>query len=175
VFLLLVISGVFVGIDTIRNALSGIALMMSDPFDEGDRVKILDNLVCDIKSIGLALTQVETLRGEAISVPNSELIGKRTVNFSRSETYAMAVEAKVAFDIPHSKVESLLLKAADKTDGIVDKPEPEVFAKNLTGGLILYQLLAYTDEPETMKDIKSKLIYYVQDVFLEAKIKSFVT
>jgi small-conductance mechanosensitive channel len=175
VFLLLVLGGVFVGIDTIRNALSGIALMTSDPFDEGDRVKILDNLVCDIKSIGLALTQVETLRGEAISVPNSELIGKRTVNFSRSETYAMAVEVKVSFDIPHSKVESLLLKAADKTDGIVDDPEPEVFAKNLTRGLIQYQLLAYTDEPETMKEINSKLIYYVQDVFLEAKIESLVT
>ncbi|MCK4366938.1 MAG: mechanosensitive ion channel family protein, partial [Thermoplasmata archaeon] len=49
VFLLLVLAGIYVGIDTIRNALSGIGLMMSDPFDEGDRVKILDDLVCDIK------------------------------------------------------------------------------------------------------------------------------
>ena len=175
VFLLLVLAGIYVGIDTIRNALSGIGLMMSDPFDEGDRVKILDDLVCDIKNIGLALTQVETLRGEIISVPNSELIGKRTVNFSRSETYAMAVEANIAFDIPHAKVESLLMKAADKTDGIVDEPRPEVFAKSVDNGLILYQLLAYTDEPETMKEINSKLIYYVQDVFLEAGIKSLVT
>lgn len=175
VFLLLVLAGIYVGIDTIRNALSGIGLMMSDPFDEGDRVKILDDLVCDIKSIDLALTQVETLRGEIISVPNSELIGKRTVNFSRSETYAMAVEANIAFDIPHAKVESLLMKAADKTDGIVDEPRPEVFAKSVDNGLILYQLLAYTDEPETMKEINSKLIYYVQDVFLEAGIKSLVT
>ncbi|MCK4366937.1 MAG: mechanosensitive ion channel, partial [Thermoplasmata archaeon] len=96
-------------------------------------------------------------------------------NFSRSETYAMAVEANIAFDIPHAKVESLLMKAADKTDGIVDEPRPEVFAKSVDNGLILYQLLAYTDEPETMKEINSKLIYYVQDVFLEAGIKSLVT
>lgn len=174
VFLLIFMAGVFVGIDTIRNALSGITLMMSDPFDEGDRVKILDNLVCDIKNIGLAITQVETLRGEVISVPNSELIGKRTVNFTRSETYAMAVEVEVAFDIPHEKVEGLLQKAADKTDGIVDEPRPEVFAKNLDDGSIMYQLLAYTDEPETMKQIQSQLIYYVQDVFLGAGIRSLV-
>ncbi len=174
VFVLLALAGIYVGIDTIRNALSGIGLMMSDPFDEGDRVKILDDLVCDIKNIGLALTQVETLRGEIISVPNSELIGKRTVNFSRSETYAMAVETRVGFDIPHAKVEELLMKAADKTDGIVDEPKPRVFAKNVDDGLILYQLLAYTDKPETMKAINSKLIYCVQDVFLEAGIKSLV-
>lgn len=174
VFVLLVLAGIYVGIDTIRNALSGIGLMMSDPFDEGDRVKILDDLVCDIKNIGLALTQVETLRGEIISVPNSELIGTRTVNFSRSETYAMAVETRVGFDIPHGKVEELLMKAADKTDGIVDEPKPRVFAKNVDDGVILYQLLAYTDKPETMKSINSKLIYYVQDVFLEAGIKSLV-
>ncbi|MFQ6106516.1 MAG: mechanosensitive ion channel family protein [Thermoplasmata archaeon] len=174
IFLLLVLAGIFVGIDSIRNALSGIVLMMSDPFDEGDRVKILDDLVCDIKSIDLSLTQVETLRGEIISVPNSELIGKRTVNFSRSETYAMAVEVKVGFDIPYTKVESLLMKAADKTDGIVDEPRPKVFAKSIDDGVILYQLLAYTDKPETMKEVNSKLIYYVQDVFLEEGITSLV-
>jgi small-conductance mechanosensitive channel len=86
----------------------------------------------------------------------------------------MAVETRVGFDIPHAQVESLLLKAADKTDGIVDDPRPEIFAKNIDDGLILYQLLAYTDKPETMKAINSKLIYYVQDVFLEAGIKSLV-
>jgi small-conductance mechanosensitive channel len=148
---------------------------MSDPFDEGDRVKILDDLVCDIKSIDLSLTHVETLRGEVISVPNSELLGKRTVNFSRSETYAMAVEVEVGFEIPHSKVRNLLKEAADRTDGIVDEPVPQVFAKTVDDGLILYQLLAYTDEPETMKEINSKLIYNVQDVFLEEGIKSLVT
>lgn len=175
IFLLLVLASIFVGIDSIRNALSGIVLMMSDPFDEGDRVKILDDLVCDIKSIDLSLTHVETLRGEVISVPNSELLGKRTVNFSRSETYAMAVEVEVGFEIPHSKVRNLLKEAADRTDGIVDEPVPQVFAKTVDDGLILYQLLAYTDKPETMKEINSKLIYNVQDVFLEGGIKSLVT
>lgn len=175
IFLLLVLASIFVGIESIRNALSGIVLMMSDPFDEGDRVKILDDLVCDIKSIDLSLTHVETLRGEVISVPNSELLGKRTVNFSRSETYAMAVEVEVGFEIPHSKVRRLLKEAADRTDGIVDEPVPQVFAKTIDDGLILYQLLAYTDEPETMKEVNSKLIYNVQDVFLEEGIKSLVT
>ncbi|MFQ5883798.1 MAG: mechanosensitive ion channel family protein [Thermoplasmata archaeon] len=175
IFLLLVLAAIFVGIDSIRNALSGVVLMMSDPFDEGDRVKILDDLVCDIKSIDLSLTQVETLRGEVISVPNSELLGKRTVNFSRSETYAMAVEVKVGFGIPHGKVEILLIKAADKTDGIVDEPTPEVFAKTVDDdGVILYQLLAYTDKPETMKEVTSDLICSVQDVFLEEGIESLV-
>jgi small-conductance mechanosensitive channel len=154
----------------IRNVLSGIVLMIADPFDEGDRVKILDSLVCDILQMNLTLTTVRSLRGEVINIPNGEIMSKSIVNFTRSGTYAMAVDVKVSYKIPHQQVEEILTQAAEKTNGIAPKPDPEVFGKDVDGNTITHQLLAYIEHPEEMKRIKSELVYHVQELFHEKGI-----
>jgi small-conductance mechanosensitive channel len=154
----------------IRNVLSGIVLMMADPFDEGDRVKILDNLVCDVLQMNLTLTTVRSLRGEIISIPNGEIMSKSIVNFTRSGTYAMTVEVKVSYEVPHQQVEEILTEAANRTDGISDRPDPEVFGRDVDGNTIAHQLLAYIEQPEEMKKIKSELVYHIQELFHEKGI-----
>ncbi len=154
----------------IRNILSGIVLMMADPFDEGDRIKILDNLVCDVLQMNLTLTTVRSLKGEIISIPNDEIMSKSIVNFNRSGAYAMTVEVNVSYDVPHQKVEEILLEASNQTNGIADNPAPEVFGKGVDGNTISHQLLAYIEEPRNMKEIKSELVYNIQRIFHEKGI-----
>jgi small-conductance mechanosensitive channel len=154
----------------IRNVLSGIVLMMADPFDEGDRVKILDNLVCDVLQMNLTLTTVKSLKGEIINIPNSEIMSKSVVNFTRSGTYAMTVEVKVSYKVPHEQVEQILVNAADKTNGIANEPKPEVFGKDVDKNTIIHQLLAYIENPEDMKAVKSELVYNIQELFHEKDI-----
>lgn len=153
--------------EPVKNLLSGIVLMMADPFDEGDRVKILDHLVCDVLQMNLTLTTVKSLKGEVISIPNGEIMSKSIVNFTRSGKYAMTVEVRVSYDVHHEKVEEILLAAAERTVGIADNPAPQVFGKDVDGNTIAHQLLAYIVEPGDMKDIKSELVYNVQELFHE--------
>lgn len=154
-----------------RNALAGVTLMRADPFDVGNRVKIGDDLVCDIVSMSLTLTTVRTLRGELVQIPNLRLLQTSVLNFSRSKPYAIFVELAVGFDIGHDRVRDLLLKAAAETDGIVKDHPVEVFGKEVDGDAVLYQLFAYTEQPERMKEIKSALIYKIQDLFGSAGIR----
>ncbi len=153
--------------EPIRNVLSGIVLMMADPFDEGDRVKILDHLVCDVLQMNLTLTTVKSLRGEVISIPNDEVMSKSIVNFTRSGAYAMNVHVGVSFQVPHKHVEEILIKAAERTEGIMEKPEPQVFGRETERNTITHQLLAYIENPMEMKKVKSELVYNVQDMFHE--------
>ncbi|MFQ5885329.1 MAG: mechanosensitive ion channel family protein [Thermoplasmata archaeon] len=155
----------------VRNVLSGIVLMMADPFDEGDRVKILNNLVCDVLEMNLTLTTVKSLKGEIISIPNSEIMSKSIVNFTRSGTYAVTVEVKVSYEVAHEEVEEILLAAAETTDGIADEPNPRVFGKDVDGNVIVHQLLAYIEHPGDMKKVKSELIYNIQEMSHEKGIK----
>ncbi len=164
-FMIIVAAALMLFSEPVKNSLSGIMLMMADPFDEGDRVKILDNLVCDVREMNLTLTTVKTLKGEIVNIPNSEIMSKSMVNFTRSGRYAMTVEVRVSYDVPHDKVEEILLAAADKTDGITDDPAPNVFGKDVDGNAIKHQLVAYITEPGNMKDIKSELVYNVQELF----------
>ena len=150
---------------TLQEALAGLNLMMADPFDVGDRVKIGEDLVCDVVGLYLTMTQVRTLKGELVNLPNSRLREQPIVNFSRSKAYAMFVDVSVGFEIPHARVREILIEAARKTAGIVEDPPPEVYGKDLAGRAISYQLLAYTSDPARMKQIKSDLVFNIQDAF----------
>ncbi len=166
----MIIAAVF-AFDPVRNALAGVTLMRADLFDVGNRVKIGDDLVCDVASMSLTLTTVRTLRGELVQIPNMRLLQQPVLNFSRSKPYAIFIEVAVSFDVGHARVRDLLLKAAMETDGIVADHSPEVFGREMEGGAVHYQLFAYTDQPERMKEIKSALIYKVQDLFAGAGIR----
>ncbi len=174
-FVAIVIVGALAAMQTLHEAIAGLHLMMSDPFDVGDRVKIGDDLVCDVVGIYLTMTQVRTLKGELVTLPNTRLRQEPIVNFSRSETYAMFVDVSVPFSVPHARVRDVLLEAARKTVGIVEAPSPEVYGKDVAGSAIEYQLLAYTKEPERMKQIKSDLVFNLQDAFQRFGIVPGVT
>ena len=156
----------------VENALAGFTLMRADPFDIGNRVKIGEDLVGDVVSMTLSLTTVRTLRNEIVQLPNAKLLETPIVNFSRSKPYAIFVEVAVGFEVAHDRVRDLLLQAAAATDGVVAERPPEVFGKDLRHGAVVYQLFAYTDQPERMKEIKSALIFRIHDRFLQAGIQS---
>ncbi len=156
---------------TLHEAIAGVNLMMADPFDVGDRVKIGDDLVCDVVSMSLTRTQVRTLRGELVQIPNTRLLQMPVLNFSRSKPYAIFVEVSVAFDVGHDRVQDLLVRAALETEGIVKERPPQVFGKDVEGDAVLYQLFAYTDQPERMKEIRSALVFRIQELFGGAGIR----
>ncbi len=156
----------------IQNALAGFTLMRADPFNVGDRVKIGDDLVGDVVSMSLSLTAVRTLRNEVVQLPNASLLVTPIVNFSRSRPYAVFVEVPVSFDVAHDRVHALLLQATAEVEGLVKDRAPEVFGKEMQGGTIVYQLFAYTDQPERMKEIKSALVFRIQDLFSREGIRT---
>ncbi len=159
------------GFSPVQNALAGFTLMRADPFDVGDRVKIGDDLVGDVVALSLSLTTIRTLRNETVQFPNESLLRTPITNFTRSKPYAIFLEVPVPFDVGHERVRELLVRASSETDGIVKARPPEVFGKEIEGDAILYQLFAYTDQPDRMKEIKSALIYRVQDLLTEAGIR----
>ncbi|MEE9236635.1 MAG: mechanosensitive ion channel domain-containing protein [Thermoplasmata archaeon] len=157
--------------EPISNALSGIALINTDPFREGERIKIGDSLVCDVLEVNLTNTKVKTLKDELVNIPNRELLSKSIMNFSRSKSYALTVDVTVSFDTPHSKVESLLTEAAKKTEGIIGDPQPHVFARKIEGDTVSYELWAYVSDPKEMKRTRSDLIARAQELFHEEGFK----
>ncbi len=130
-----------------------------------------ESLVCDVLEVNLTNTRVKTLKGEVVNMPNRELLSKSIMNFSRSKPYAMTVDVTVSFDVPHWKVESLLTEAAKRTEDVLSKPAPSVFARKIEGNTVSYQLWAYIADPDGMKRAKSELIAKAQELFHEEGFK----
>lgn len=160
-----------IAFEPLRDAIAGIMVMRGDPFDVGDRVKIGEDLVCDIVSMSLTKTQVRTVRGELVMLPNEHLHGLPVVNFSRSKPSAILVEIAVAFDVAHAQVADLLTRAALQTEGVVKNRPPQVYGSQVEGDSVIYQLYAFTDTPVRMKEIKSEIIGKIQDLFGAAGIR----
>jgi len=157
--------------DPARNALAGISLIRGDAFDVGDRVRIGDDLVCDVVSMGLATTLVRTPHGEAIILPNARLLRQPILNYSRSKPWGLSLEVAVGFDVAHARVQDLLTQAAGQAEGIVAHPAPAVYAIAIQGDAVLYELLAYTDRPDQIPQTTSALVSRVQEVLTAGGVR----
>jgi len=116
------------------------------------------------------MTQLRTGRGELVTIPNREVLATTVLNFTRSEHHPIFVEVEVGWSVAHGTVEKILLDAAKRTPGVLESPPPAVFGKDVHRNAIVHQLLAYTNDPEQMKQVKSALLYTIQDLFHAEKL-----
>lgn len=170
-FVALVILLALVAFDPARNALAGISMMRADAFDVGDRVRVGDDIEAEVISMGLATTLVRTPHGEAIVLPNTRLLRQPILNYTRSRPFGLSVGISVDFDVAYDRVRELLLQVAAKTDGVVADPGPEVYAKEMRGDAVLYELLAYTDRPDRILQTRSALVSEIQQVLTAAGVR----
>jgi small-conductance mechanosensitive channel len=158
----------------LRNGFSGIILMAFKPFDEGDRVKILDGMVCDVLTLGIIFTRVRTLRGEIVDIPNNEILNRAILNYSKSDDYAISITVTIPHETNREKVKDLLISSALNTEGILQNLTPEVFAIGMEADKIVLELLAYTITPRRLKHIKSDLVHNVAKALKDEGIQCSV-
>lgn len=166
---------VLTGFEAMKNGLAGVTLMLANPFDVGDRVRMGDSEESKVESMGLMMTQVRTLGGELMSIPNTEMLKKEILNLTRSASGVLIIKVSMDFSAPYRKVQAALLDAAQKTVGIEQKPIPQILSKDVRGHTIVYQLTAYTKDVLRAGEIKSELIANIQEVFYREGINPVVS
>ena len=104
------------------NVISGLMLIYTRAFREGDRVEI-NGVVGIVQERALLVTRIRTPRNELVSIPNATVIGASVVNFSFSrreiqQPIALASTITIGYDVPWRQVHALMLDAASRVDGI---------------------------------------------------------
>jgi small-conductance mechanosensitive channel len=161
--------------ESVSDIISGIVLIYSRSFLEGDRI-----IVKDIKGTVLAktllVTRIRTPKNVVVTIPNSSLRSSHIVNFSaamREANTHLVLHASITlgYDLPWRTVHEVLQKAAEMTQNIIHEPAPFVLQTNMNDYHITYELNAYTDKPEVMERTYSSLYQNVQDCCREAQIE----
>jgi len=166
VTLIFICLGIALSYSTIQNIVSGFALMDTSPFEVGDRIRILETMMCDVIEKGLVFTKVKTMDGEIVDVPNNEVLQERIYNYSRATSHAINVPIRVSFEVPHEKVESYVREALTGIDGISKEPKPTIMASEVQGSNILYDITVYLKDVEKDPIIRCQIITRIQEVFL---------
>ncbi len=163
--------GIVLFYSTIQNIVSGLALMDTSPFDIGDRIMVLNGMICDVIEKGLVFTKVKTLEGEIVDVPNAEIIEERIYNYSRSATHGVSIFIDISYTIPNEEVHKVAKQAIEELEGILKEPKPEVFATEMRGKNIRYEVLVFTKEVHRDREVRSELITKIQEIFREEGYK----
>ncbi|MBI0584738.1 MAG: mechanosensitive ion channel family protein [Methanomassiliicoccus sp.] len=165
VTLIFICLGITLSYSTIQNVVSGLALMDTNPFEAGDRIIILDSMMCDVLEKGLIFTKVRTLDGEIVDVPNNEILQGRIYNYSRGANHAISVMFEVSFELSHAKVENYVKEAIVGIEGILKEPRPSVRALEIKGSNIQYEVEVFTKDVQKDPAIRSAIIAQIQDIF----------
>jgi small-conductance mechanosensitive channel len=175
-------AGLFVGVlaalgssAVATNVISGLMLIYTRAFREGDRVEI-NGVVGVVRESALLVTRIETPRQEVVSLPNASVIAAAIINFSMParegrRPVALAATITIGYDVPWRRVHALLLAAAAAVDGVADDPAPQVFQTSLNDFHISYELDACVRDVERYRETLSALLAAIQDQFAAAGVE----
>ncbi len=171
---------VFIGIivslgssSIIGNVMAGMVMTYMRPFHIGDFIRFGENEGFVIEKTVL-VTRIRTRKNEVITIPNSNLMGSQTTNFSFSaKNYGIIVHTKVTigYDMKWELIRDLLVKAAKDTTHISKNPEPFVIVTALDDFYVEYEINAYTRKPDMLPLVYSELHQHILDYFHEAGVE----
>jgi small-conductance mechanosensitive channel len=175
-------AGLFVGVlaalgssAVATNVISGVMLIYTRGFQEGDRVEI-NGVVGVVQDRALLVTRICTPRNEIVSIPNAAVISASVVNYSLlaregGSAAAVATTITIGYDVPWRQVHGLLLEAAGSVAGISKTPAPYVLQTGLNDFHISYELTASVREVERYRQTLSELLGAIQDAFAGADVE----
>jgi len=126
--------------ETIANMISGIIILMDQPFRVGDRIEIqgLDTWG-DVVDIGMRTTRIRTLDNRMVIVPNSTISKNQIVNYTFPDPrYRIQTEIGVAYGSDLRHVREVITQALRGIDSVLaDKPVDILFMEFGDSAMIL--------------------------------------
>jgi len=151
----------------VGNVMAGLVMTYMRPFHIGDFIRYgeIEGYVIEKTML---VTRIRTRKNDIITIPNSNLMGSQTSNFTNAaKEYGIIVHTKVTigYDEPWQKIRDLLLAAAEATPNIRKTPKPFVIVTSLDDFYVEYEVNAYTHNYETLPVIYSTLRQNILDQF----------
>lgn len=121
--------------DLLENAMSGILLLLREPFQEGDVIEV-EGAIGVVQAITIRETRIRRFDRQVMVVPNAQVYK----NAIRIQTENPAIRSSVVVGVGYEEdlqhAEDLALEALAAVDGVLDDPAPEAFYTDLGGSSI---------------------------------------
>lgn len=146
------IVGIAVGFaakDTLSNLFSGVFIIADAPYKVGDFI-ILDNeLRGTVTEIGIRSTRLLTRDDVEVTVPNAVIGNAQIVNETGGPHDKMRVRVKVsvAYGSDVDRVRDVLLASVEGVPHVSEEPTPRVRFREFGDSGLLFELLAWIEEP----------------------------
>lgn len=149
----------------VGNFVSGVVLLFEQPIRIHDRVTV-ESVEGNVVGINFRSTTIVTNDNISIIVPNSQFINNSVINWSHGDPKVrIHVPVGVAYGSDVALVTETLLAVARETEGVLERPEPEVRFKEFGDSSLDFELLVWTDKAPLHLQLKSRLNYGIDAAF----------
>ena len=135
--------------DITKNFVAGMLLLLQQPFDVGDTIKVV-GYTGAVSEVSLRDTQMITLDGLHVTIPNANVYTNPITNYSKAKRRRVALDIGVAYGSDLEHVTETAQEAIKSLPGIIlDDPAPSVVFKNFGDSSIDFTLYYWIDASES--------------------------
>lgn len=167
----------FAAMNTIGNIIAGLIVMISRPFEVGDRI-MYNNKLADVIDIKLVYTVLKDIDGVIISIPNQKLLKTEIENYGKDRVLRREVFITAGYEVDPRQVETALLEAAKKFQNILKYPEPRVDLYDFLDFAVKYRLIVYINNskiiPKFNHDLRKAVYYSCKDYKIDLSTPSLI-
>ena len=119
--------------DTLSNVISGIMMMMDQPFRVGDRIEIPKlNTWGDVVDIGLRSTRIRTSDNRLVIMPNNVISTDQVVNYTYPDPrYRIQIEIAIGYEQDIEKVRQILIDTVSEVEGVISYKPVDALIVNM--------------------------------------------
>lgn len=156
--------------DISKNFIAGILMLIQQPFEFGEFIEVGD-YSGTVEGIDLRTTQVRTMDGKLVLIPNGEVMVSAITNFSEADTRRVTISTGVAYDCDPDAVRQTAIESIKGIDGLLDEPAPAVLFENFGSTTMDLSLYFWIDTSKTSVVIaKDSGLKAIKAAFEEAQI-----
>ncbi len=130
--------------DISQNLIAGFLLLIQKPFEMGDMIEIED-YTGTVKSVDLRATELLTLDGHNVLIPNAKVFTTPITNYSRQAKWRINLPIGVSYDSDLDKVQQVTLQTIQRLPDVLDTPAPSLFFHTFNDSSIDFTLQYWID------------------------------
>ncbi|NBB72221.1 MAG: mechanosensitive ion channel [Bacteroidetes bacterium] len=167
------IAGIAVGFaarDSMENFISGVTILVDEPFKVGDYI-VVDDEYGQVHEITLRSTRIRTVRNEIMVLPNTQMITSRVVNHSKQNTLRIDIDFGIAYKEIPDEARQVLLPITEGDDRILPRPEPSVIVTEMADSSVNMKLRFYIRDASEELAVRWAYTEKVRETLREADIE----
>ncbi len=111
--------------DIMQNFVAGMILLVQQPFEIGDFVSISD-YQGTVDAINMRTSEIETLDGRLIIIPNADVLSNPIENYSRTDLLRVSLPVGVGYETDLDLARGAIMDALPAVKGFLTKPAPNI-------------------------------------------------
>jgi small conductance mechanosensitive channel len=131
-----------------QNFVSGVILLIEQPFDVGDAVE-LNGYGGTVLTISLRTTEMRTFDGLIVMIPNADVLSNTITNYTRAVRRRIELPIGVSYGSDPAVARQIVLEAIKNVPGYLGDPEPIVVFHTFGGSSIDMTAYFWIDTSKT--------------------------